>query len=234
MSNPVSQLRRDNNRREKQLDLGTIDALRGMLVYFRAGKLCAYDLERVRADLIDRAEQAQKSGSSLEAMVGDLGAYYARWRPHVRGIGKAERVWTVLLVDLCLLLCMTGMQYVQFARIFHPNLILTRSYVWTTLLLIAGVSTLLARHTGFTAVELLAQSRRTQGMGLAGGFIVVALIVYLAGIMDNFGRYVVYARCNAFVLCGAILVGIGLCAALRMRAMAAQAGHEAALPEEPA
>ena len=57
MRNPVSQLRRDNNRREKQLEAATIDALRGMLVYFRAGRLCAYDLERVRADLIDKAEQ---------------------------------------------------------------------------------------------------------------------------------------------------------------------------------
>ena len=163
-------------------------------------------------------------------MVGDLGAYYENWLPRVHGIGRSERVWTVVLVDLCLLLVMTVMQYIQFVRIFHPNLIITRSYVWTTLLLIAGVSALLARYTGFTAVELQAQSSRTQGFGLAGGFIAVALIVYLAGTMDGFGRYVVYAKCNAFVLCGAELAGIFLCAVMRMRAIAAYVQHDGALP----
>ena len=232
MKNPISQLRRDNNRREKQLDTATIDALRDMLVYFRAGQLCAYELERVRADLISKAEQGQKSGVSLEAMVGDMGTYYQNWLLRVQGIGRAERMWSIVLVDLCLLLAMTAMQYVQFARIFHPNLIVTRSYVWTTALLMAGASAMLTRNTGFTAVERGMQHGHTQRWGVAGGFVVMALIVYLAGAMDNFGRYVVYTKCNAFALCVVILGSIVLCAIMRMRAVMAHIQRMEALQDK--
>lgn len=69
--NPLKQLRKENNQTEKQLNQENAALMTDMIVYLHSGKLCEYDIEIIRKELMGMALEAQLRGDSAQSVFGD-------------------------------------------------------------------------------------------------------------------------------------------------------------------
>lgn len=69
--NPEKELRKENNKRDKQLTKENDRLLTDMIVYLHSGNLCEYDVEIIRKELLGMALEAQARNDDLKNVIGD-------------------------------------------------------------------------------------------------------------------------------------------------------------------
>ncbi len=69
--NPEKELRKANNKKDKQLTKENDRLLTDMIVYLHSGNLCEYDIEIIRKELLGMALEAQARNDDFKNVIGD-------------------------------------------------------------------------------------------------------------------------------------------------------------------